>query len=97
MNQYSAYLDPRAAGRRATAKGSPGPQAGERELSPESAAGDLREASRYLSAQGFRPSEAGSLTAYLYGLAPVEGGWTLDEIGRLLFVRHLIVRQLMKS
>lgn len=97
MNQYSTHLDPRAAGRRATAKGSPGPRTGGPEPSPDAAAGDLREASRYLSAQGFRPSEAGSLTAYLYGLTPVEGGWTIDEIGRLLFVRHRIVRHLMKS
>lgn len=52
-------------------------------------AGDVRTASRYLTALGFRPAEAGNLTAYLHGLAPVEGGWTVDEIERLLFVGHL--------
>jgi hypothetical protein len=56
------------------------------------AAGDVRRASRYLIAHAF-----GNLTAYLHGLAPVEGGWTVDEIERLLFVRHLVEHQRLTS
>lgn len=94
MNLHTTHLDSRAAGRAAT--GSPGHRAGERGVSPETAAGDVREASRYLTEQGFQPTEVGSLTAYLNGLAPVEGGWTVDEIARLLFVRHLVERRLVE-
>ena len=54
-------------------------------------------ASRELVAQGFTPTEAGSLAAYLFGLAPADGGWTIDEIERLLFVRHLVSRQRIRS
>ena len=46
---------------------------------------------------GSEPTEAGNLTAYLIGLAPVESGWTVDEIERLLFVRHLVERRRIKS
>ena len=56
-----------------------------------------RAAARFLASNGFRPAEAGNLTAYLHGLAPVEGGWTADEIERLLFVRHLVERQWIKG
>ncbi len=54
------------------------------------APGDLRDAWRYLTAQGFLPAEAGNLTAYRCGLAPVPGGWTVQEIEQLLFARYLI-------
>ena len=47
---------------------------------------------RLLGSKGFRPDEAGNLTAYLHGLSPVESGWDVGEIERLLFVRHLVVR-----
>jgi hypothetical protein len=45
---------------------------------------------RQLVSKGFRPDEAGNLTAYLHGLPPVESGWHPDEIARLLFVRHRV-------
>jgi hypothetical protein len=47
---------------------------------------------RLLGSKGLRPDEAGNLTAYLHGLSPVESGWGVGEIERLLFVRHLVVR-----
>jgi hypothetical protein len=50
----------------------------------------VRADSRLLGAKGFRPAEAGNLTAYLHGLAPVASGWTPHEIERLLFLRHLV-------
>lgn len=43
---------------------------------------------RELPFQGFAAAEAGNLTAYLNGIRPVEGGWTVGEIDRLLFTRH---------
>ena len=48
-------------------------------------------------AHGFQPTEAGNLTAYTYGLAPVKSGWTTDEIVRLLFIRHLVKGQVIRS
>jgi hypothetical protein len=45
---------------------------------------------RLLGMKGFAPTEAGNLTAYLAGLAPVESGWTPREIERILFLRHLV-------
>lgn len=47
---------------------------------------------RDLRVKGFAADEAGNLTAYLNGIRPVEGGWTLGEIDRLLFLRHLVRR-----
>ena len=47
---------------------------------------------RLLGSRGFRSDEAGNLTAYLYGLPPVNGGWAVGEIERLLFLRHLVER-----
>ena len=47
---------------------------------------------RRLGSRGFRSDEAGNLTAYLHGLPPVEGGWAVGEIERLLFLRHLVER-----
>jgi hypothetical protein len=43
-----------------------------------------------LRARGLQATEAGNLTAYLHGLAPVESGWTLGEIKRLQFARWLV-------
>jgi len=45
---------------------------------------------RLLANLGFRPAEAGNVTAYLSGLAPVVGGWAIAEVERLLFVRYLV-------
>ncbi len=53
---------------------------------------DARATYRQLRAAGFEHAEAGNLTAYLAGLAPVESGWEIAEIDRLLFVRYMAVR-----
>ena len=47
---------------------------------------------RDLGAKGLAPREAGNLTAYLRGLRPVDQGWTVVEIDRLLFLRYLADR-----
>jgi hypothetical protein len=47
---------------------------------------------RDLGAKGLAPAEAGNLTAYLRGLRPVDQGWTVGEIDRLLFLRYLVDR-----
>ena len=47
---------------------------------------------RELGARGLAPTEAGNLTAYLRGLRPVDKGWTVAEINRLLFLRYLVDR-----
>jgi hypothetical protein len=47
---------------------------------------------RLLGSKGFRPDEAGNLTAYLHGLPPVRSAWALREIERLLFLRDLVER-----
>jgi hypothetical protein len=45
-----------------------------------------------LGARGLAPTEAGNLTAYVHGLRPVDHGWTVAEIDRLLFLRYLVDR-----
>jgi hypothetical protein len=45
---------------------------------------------RALSVKGMRSDEAANLTAVANGLSPVESGWSIQEIGRLLFLRHLV-------
>lgn len=52
---------------------------------------------RLLGMKGFAPIEAGNLTAYLAGLAPVESGWTPREIERILFLRHLVQKGWLES
>jgi hypothetical protein len=52
---------------------------------------------RELEAQGFTSTEAGNLAAYLFGLARTDDGWTIEQIERLLFVRHLVARRRMWS
>jgi hypothetical protein len=47
---------------------------------------------RDLRVKGFAADEAGNLTAHLNGIRPVEGGWKVGEIDRLLFLRHLVRR-----
>jgi hypothetical protein len=61
------------------------------------ATGVIPRASRELVAQGFTSTEAGNLAAYLIGLGRTNDGWTIDEIERLLFVRHLVSRQRIRS
>ena len=45
---------------------------------------------RRLQTVGLEAPEAASLTARLTGLAMVPGGWKVEEIERLLFVRELV-------
>jgi len=45
---------------------------------------------RRLRIAGLTAREAGSLTAHLTGLATVAGGWSIEEVERLLFVRELV-------
>ena len=52
---------------------------------------------RDLGAKGLAPREAGNLTAYLRGLRPVDQGWTVAEIDRLLFLRYLVDRGRLES
>ena len=52
---------------------------------------------RDLGAKGLAPTEAGNLTAYLRGLRPVDQGWTVSEIDRLLFLRYLVDRDRLDS
>ena len=51
-----------------------------------------RVAMRDLLRAGCTPSEAANLIGLSYGLRPIEGGWTLREIERLRFARHLASR-----
>lgn len=45
---------------------------------------------RRLRQAGFEAREAGSLVARVSGLAMVPGGWAVEEVERLLFVRELV-------
>jgi hypothetical protein len=45
---------------------------------------------RRLRIAGLSAREAGTLTAHLTGLPIVAGGWRVEEVERLLFVRELI-------
>ncbi|MGH2386466.1 MAG: hypothetical protein ACRDGB_15670 [Candidatus Limnocylindria bacterium] len=45
---------------------------------------------RRLGSRGLEPAEAGNLTAFLIGVRPVESGWEIGEIERLLFVGYLV-------
>ena len=55
--------------------------------------GDIPAGLRELAAQGLTSTEAGNLGAHLLGLAQTDDGWTIDEIERLLFARHLVSSQ----
>lgn len=97
MNPRTTHPKSRLPGRNPTTTRSPWRCACDNEASLHAAAGEVRAASGYLTGQGFHPTEVGNLTAYLFGLAPVEAGWTVDEIERLLFVRHLVERGRIES
>jgi hypothetical protein len=45
---------------------------------------------RRLRFAGLSAREAGSLVGHLRGLSPVPGGWTIEEVEHLLFVRELV-------
>lgn len=97
MNPLTTPGDARPTGRAPTATRARWRWTCDNKASLQAVAGEVRAASRYLTGHGFQPTEAGNLTAYLIGLAPVERGWTVDEIERLLFVRHLVERRRIKS
>ena len=48
----------------------------------------IRETYRALVVRDFRSTEADNLVAYLNGLAVHDVSWTLNEVNRLLFLRH---------
>ena len=50
----------------------------------------VRATYRRLRVAGLSAREAGSLTARVNGLPGVPGGWQVEEIERLLFVRELV-------
>jgi hypothetical protein len=52
---------------------------------------------RRLRMGGLSASEAGNLTAHVKGLHAVPGGWSVEEIERLLFVRELVRQGRMNS
>ena len=64
---------------------------------PQRPVPEARATYRQLGSIGMMPAEAGNLTAYLHGLTPVEGGWTIAEVERLLFVRYLVDRVRLRS
>jgi hypothetical protein len=45
---------------------------------------------RRLRLAGLTAREAGTLAAHLAGLHIAPGGWSIDELERLLFVRELV-------
>jgi hypothetical protein len=51
---------------------------------------------RLLASTDLEPAEAGNLTAFLTSLGPVEGGWMIGEIERLLFVRYLVAHRRLR-
>jgi len=59
--------------------------------------GSARAIYRLLGSKGGLPAEAGNLTAFLSGLAPVASGWSIDEVERLLFVRNLVDHGRLRS
>jgi hypothetical protein len=44
----------------------------------------------HLRMLGLDPAEAGNLAAFVRGIAPVEQGWTVQEIDHLLFLGYLV-------
>jgi hypothetical protein len=52
---------------------------------------------RLLRMGGLSSAEASNLLAYLSGIQPRDGGWTLGEIQRLLFVGYLVDAGRLKS
>ena len=96
MESCTTNPDFRSPGRRGATQPTPGrPVPGER-LALQAAA-DLPAALGELAEEGFSPTEAGNLGAYLLGLGQTVNGWTIGEIEKLLFVRHLVSHQHIRS
>jgi TctA family transporter len=49
----------------------------------------VRETYRALIRSGFLATEAANLVAYLEGLRVADASWTVNEVTRILFLRHL--------
>ena len=45
---------------------------------------------RRLRFAGLTAREAGTLVGHLHGLSTVQGGWAIEEVEHLLFVRELV-------
>jgi hypothetical protein len=65
--------------------------------SAEAAAPTARMTYRRLRVAGLSAREAASLTGHLAGLHGVPGGWSIEEVERLLFVRELVRTERMGS
>ena len=63
-------------------------QTDHRERTPHNAS--VRATFMGLRLKGFSVQEAGNLTARLEGIGVIDGGWTIQEVQRLLFVRELV-------
>ena len=53
--------------------------------------------SRRLQLCGLSMTEAANLTAHLSGLPGVKSGWTIRQIGHILFLRSIVETQRLKS
>ncbi len=80
----------RRSGKVETGRGRPG--AGAASTAHEARAAAPAAIYRELRVAGFSAPEAGNLTAYLVGIRPVAGGWSLSEIEHLLFLRDRVER-----
>ena len=52
--------------------------------------------SRHLQQCGLSLTEAANLTAHLSGLPVVKSGWTIHQIGHLLFLRSIVETHRLK-
>jgi hypothetical protein len=60
-------------------------------LSPERPPGSSAASTyRRLRFAGLTARQAGTLVGHLQGLATVPGGWSIEEVEHLLFVRELV-------
>lgn len=62
------------------------------EREPAEAAARAYDVYRRIGARVPAPTEGGNLTSLVIGLQPVERGWEVGEIKRLLFVAYLVAR-----
>jgi hypothetical protein len=60
------------------------------EAAPAPARDTVRTTYRRLRMAGLSAREAGTLTAHVTGLPIVPGGWRVEEVEHLLFVRELV-------
>jgi hypothetical protein len=60
-------------------------------------AGTIDGSYRLLVIGGLTSVEAGNVVAYVTGLHPTEGGWTVEEIKRLVAIRSLVATGIIDS